>query len=81
MHPDARALLWDAQQAGRLILVFLNEVDLDRYLADVLIASAVERQLTIIGESLNRLARVDPATAVARLREAGATRILLKMDI
>jgi len=30
MHPDARALLWDAQQAGRLILVFLNEVDLDR---------------------------------------------------
>lgn len=60
MHPDTRALLWDAQQAGRLILVFLNEVDLDRYLHDALIASAVERQLTIIGESLNRLAKVDP---------------------
>jgi len=65
MRPEARALLWDAQEAAQLITTFIAGRDKPGYLSDVLLRSAVERQFQIVGEALNRLSRVDPATAAA----------------
>jgi uncharacterized protein with HEPN domain len=63
MRPDAAALLWDARRAGELVQQFLSGRTVDEYVADVLVTSAVERQLAIIGEALNRLSTADPDTA------------------
>ncbi len=63
MRPDAPALLWDAREAARLILMFIDGRSWQHYQADAMLRSAVERQFQIIGEALNRLSRVDDATA------------------
>lgn len=63
MHADSPALLWDALQAGRLVQRFVGEASFGVYDGDDLMRSAVERQLGIVGEALNKLAKVDPATA------------------
>lgn len=63
MQPDAPALLWDAREAARLIFRFIQGRSWQHYQADAMLRSAVERQFQIIGEALNRLRRVDDATA------------------
>ncbi|MEO5672451.1 MAG: HepT-like ribonuclease domain-containing protein [Ramlibacter sp.] len=63
MHPDANKLLWDAQQAADRVARFTAGKTVVEYEADDYLRSAVERQFEIIGEALNRLSRVDPATA------------------
>lgn len=60
MHADARKLLWDARRAGERVAAFTAGKSFDGYRADLLLRSAVERQLEIVGEALNRLDRVDP---------------------
>jgi uncharacterized protein with HEPN domain len=55
MHPDARALAWDALSAAERIDKFAAGTPFDDYVADDMLKSAVERQFEIIGESLNRL--------------------------
>jgi uncharacterized protein with HEPN domain len=63
MHPDAAKLLWDAQLAADRVSRFCAGKTFANYDADELLCSAVERQLEIVGESLNQLSRVDAATA------------------
>jgi hypothetical protein len=63
MHADARKLLWDAQQAAARIARFTAGKGFADYEADEYLRSAVERQFEIIGEALNRLARVDALVA------------------
>lgn len=63
MQPEAPALLWDARRAARLIAEFVADRTWRDYAHEVMLRSAVERQFEIIGEALNRLSRVDPATA------------------
>lgn len=63
MQPEAGALLWDARRAADLIGTFITGRTWSDYLDDAMLRSAVERQFEIIGESLNRLGRVDPETA------------------
>jgi uncharacterized protein with HEPN domain len=63
MQPDASALLWDAREAARLILLFIEGRGRQHYHDDPMLRSAVERQFQIIGEALNRLSRVDATTA------------------
>lgn len=63
MQPEAGALLWDARRAAELIGSFVADRTWSDYLDDPMLRSAVERQFEIIGESLNRLSRVDPETA------------------
>jgi uncharacterized protein with HEPN domain len=65
MHADARKLLWDARRAAERACTFTRGKAFDDYRADDMLRSAVERQLEIIGEALNRLSRVDPETARA----------------
>lgn len=63
MHPDAIKLLWDAQLAAERVTRFCAGKNFAVYEADDILRSAVERQLEIVGEALNQLARVDAASA------------------
>lgn len=64
MQPEAPALIWDARRAAGRVLEFVAGRSWDDYQQDVMLRSAVERQFQIIGEALNRLSKVDSATAV-----------------
>jgi uncharacterized protein with HEPN domain len=65
MQPEAPGLLWDARKAARLIAQFVADRTWYEYESDAMLrsVSAVERQFEIIGEALNKLSRLDPATA------------------
>jgi uncharacterized protein with HEPN domain len=63
MPREPKAYLYDMRQAAALIAEFTNGLDLDAYVADAMVRSAVERQFEIIGEALGQLAKLDPETA------------------
>lgn len=63
MPRDARAYVWDARAAIAHVRGFVLDKTWEHYEADVLLRSAVERQLENIGEALNRLSKVDSAAA------------------
>lgn len=63
MHPDAPTLLWDAADAGHHVEAFVAGKTFADYLADAILRAAAERKLGIVGEALNKLSKVDPATA------------------
>jgi uncharacterized protein with HEPN domain len=65
MHADAHKLLWDARLAAERVSRFTRGKTFAEYQSDDLLRSAVERQLAIVGEALNQLRQVDPATAGA----------------
>jgi uncharacterized protein with HEPN domain len=79
MSPDSAKLLWDAQQAATKAQRFVHGRSFDQYLSDELLRSAVERQLEVVGEALNQLRKVDPATAaqIPDLPQAVALRNVL----
>lgn len=61
MRLEARKLLIDAISAGRAVTQFVSGRNLDDYRADLLLRSAVERQLFVLGEALTQMRSVDPA--------------------
>lgn len=63
MLPESGAPLWDAAEAAGLVLEFVGEKTEDEFISDLVIRSAIERQLEILGEALNRLRRIDSDTA------------------
>ena len=79
MPRDPRAWLWDIQQAANRVFKFLQGQDLQSYLLNDLVRSAVERQFEIIGEALAQLAKHSPelAAAVPHWREIIGFRNLL----
>jgi uncharacterized protein with HEPN domain len=58
MRRDPRAYLWDVREAADAIAGFVQFRSFDDYARDLMLRSAVERQLAIIGEALSQLARV-----------------------
>ena len=80
MERDARAFLWDVQQAVMAIQEFTRGMDSTSYADSALVRSAVERQFEIIGEALNRLSKISPdlAQEIPNLREiVGFRKILI----
>jgi uncharacterized protein with HEPN domain len=57
MRPEDRdaASLWDALEAARRIAKYVSRLDFTGYVDSDITRAAVERELTIIGEALNRL--------------------------
>ena len=60
MERNAKAFLWDIANAAESIRSFTAGKDLDAYLHDELLRSAVERKFGIIGEALSQLLRNFP---------------------
>ena len=79
MQLEALKHLYDMQQARGLLAEFVAGKTFDDYSADALLRSAVERQLTIVGEALNRLKKIDPtaASSISDARQIIAFRNIL----
>jgi uncharacterized protein with HEPN domain len=79
MEHDPRAFLWDVHQAAQKIGIFVRGRDLENYLAEPMLRSAVERQFEIIGEALNQLSKAAPpiAARIPDLSRAAAMRNVL----
>ena len=65
MRLEARKYLLDIQLAADRIDRFSAGKLFEQYLADEMLRSAVERQFSVIGEALSRLAKDDPEVAAA----------------
>lgn len=69
MQLDAKKYLFDVVTACDAILGFIRDRDFTEYEADLMLRSAVERQLMIIGEALNNARHLD-VTVAENLPEA-----------
>jgi len=63
MQRDARVLLWDICHAADAAADFTHGKTIEDYKADRFLRSAVERQLTILGEAVVQLSRLTPELA------------------
>ena len=63
MRPESYAPVWNVLQAVRALRRFTQGVSEEEYLSDLMLSSAVERQIEILGEALNRVRKSDPQTA------------------
>lgn len=63
MRRESLALVWDARRAADRVSGFVEGRTRADYEDDLMLRSAVERQLGIVGEALNRLGKMDPDTA------------------
>lgn len=52
---DDRAHLWDMLAAAKAVVGFVQGRTLEEYLSDLMLRSAVERQVEIIGEAARRI--------------------------
>lgn len=63
MRPESRTLLYDVQEAARLIREFSGGKTFSDYEGDAMLRAAVEREFTIIGEATAQLANNEPEVA------------------
>lgn len=68
MQRDVEKHLLDILAAARDVQQFVGTMSFGEYHGDKLVKAAVERKFEIIGEALNRVARMSPETA-AKIRE------------
>lgn len=71
MRPEGRKHVFDMISAVRAVTQFAEGKTRKDYETDLLLRSAIERQLQILGEALIRLRRVDPESVdqISRARE------------
>jgi uncharacterized protein with HEPN domain len=70
MTDRGKKLLSDILQAIELIESFVVDIkDFDNYLSDLKTQSAVERQLGIIGEALNKFEKLFPESQISNARK------------
>jgi uncharacterized protein with HEPN domain len=60
MARDAKAYIWDAMEAAKAILVFVEGLDANSFQDSDLVRSATERKFVVIGEALNQLTKINP---------------------
>jgi len=65
MQHDVEKHLFDILVAAQDVQQFVGTMSFDEYHANRLVKAAVERKFEIIGEALNRVARMSPETAAA----------------
>ena len=69
MTDQRKKFLSDILQAIELIESFVVDIkDFDNYLSDLKTQSAVERQLGIIGEALNKFEKLFPESQISNAR-------------
>ncbi len=73
MRREAGAHLWDAAEAARLVREFASGKTESEFNSDLIVRSAIERQMEILGEAFKRLRRDDADTAA---RVPGLDRIV-----
>ena len=59
MRRDPKSFLWDIQQSAHAIQGFIADKTFEDYEQNRILRSAVERELSIIGEATNRLRHHD----------------------
>ena len=70
MTDQGKKFLSDILQAIELIESFVFDIkDFDNYLSDLKTQSAVERQLGIIGEALNKFEKLFPESQISNARK------------
>lgn len=70
MTDQGKKFLSDILQAIELIESFVVDIkDFDNYLTDIKTQSAVERQLGIIGEALNKFEKLFPESQISNARK------------
>ena len=57
LDPDDPAFLWDMLDAARGVVEFVRGRSLPDYLADLMLRSAVEREVEIIGEAARKVSK------------------------
>ncbi len=65
MRPEVKKYLFDVLTACEAIMDFVEGKGLADYDTDLMLRSAVERQLMIVGEALNAARRLDESIVVA----------------
>ncbi|MBC7836003.1 MAG: DUF86 domain-containing protein [Phycisphaerales bacterium] len=60
---DVRPFLEDIVRACDAVAAFIHGRDLESYRADLMLRSAVERQLMIVGEAVNKVRQADSLCA------------------
>ena len=63
MRLEIKKFIEYIRQAADLLAQFTKDKAFSDYISDPLLRSGVERQFEIIGEALNQLSQMDPATA------------------
>jgi len=75
MRPEIKKHLYDVNESIDSIFEYLGDKrDFDEYLKDKLLRRAIEREIEIIGEALNRALKIDPDLNIENARRIVDTR-------
>ncbi|MBS9524994.1 DUF86 domain-containing protein [Litoribacter alkaliphilus] len=69
MNPDIKKHLYDVEVSITSIYTYLGEKkDFSDYLSNKLLRRAIEREIEIIGEAINRALKIDPNLQIENAR-------------